>query len=62
MEKYTIAIRKLARYEDLEEQGRLVEMPCAANDMMHLILRPQKAEKYRLSDPYRLRSLKGEAK
>lgn len=40
MEKYTIAIRKLARYEDLEEQGRLVKIPCAVNDVVYLVFTP----------------------
>lgn len=26
------ALEKLARYEDLEEQGRLIELPCAVGD------------------------------
>lgn len=27
-DKYLIAIEKLAHYEDLEEQGKLIELPC----------------------------------
>lgn len=38
MEKYTVAIEKLAAYEDLEEQGRLVKIPCAVNDVVYLVL------------------------
>lgn len=28
---------KLAHYEDLEEQGRLIELPCAVGDTVYLI-------------------------
>ena len=28
---------KLAHYEDLEEQGRLIELPCAVGDMVYWI-------------------------
>ena len=31
------AIRKLAHYEDLEEQGRLIELPCAVGDTVYWI-------------------------
>lgn len=29
------AIEKLAHYEDLEEQGRLIELPCAVGDTVY---------------------------
>lgn len=28
-------LRKLAHYEDLEEQGRLIELPCAVGDTVY---------------------------
>lgn len=31
------ALRKLAHYEDLEEQGRLIELPCAVGDTVYWI-------------------------
>ena len=31
------AMEKLARYEDAEEQGRLVELPCAVGDTVYRI-------------------------
>ena len=30
-------IKKLAHYEDLEEQGRLIELPCKVGDTIYLI-------------------------
>lgn len=30
-------INKLGHYEDLEEQGRLIELPCAVGDTVYLI-------------------------
>ena len=30
-------IDKLAHYEDIEEQGRLIELPCAVGDTVYLI-------------------------
>lgn len=30
-------LEKLAHYEDLEEQGRLIELPCAVGDTVYLI-------------------------
>ena len=30
-------LRKLAHYEDLEEQGRLIELPCAVGDTVYKI-------------------------
>lgn len=35
---YISAAIKLAEYEDLEEQGRLVELPCAIGDKVYLIV------------------------
>lgn len=32
------AMEKLARYEDAEEQGRLVELPCAVNDILYTLV------------------------
>lgn len=32
------AMEKLARYEDAEEQGRLVELPCAVNDILYTLI------------------------
>ena len=32
------AIKKLAHYEDLEEQGRLIELPCAVRSRVYFIL------------------------
>lgn len=29
------ALEKLAHYEDLEEQGRLIELPCAVEDIVY---------------------------
>ena len=34
-----VAMQKLARYENLEEQGRLVELPCAVGDIVWTIVR-----------------------
>ncbi len=34
---YTDAIRKLAEYENLEEQGRLLELPYALNDTVYYL-------------------------
>ena len=36
-DKYLIAVEKLAHYEDLEEQGRLIELPCAVGDTVWAI-------------------------
>lgn len=30
------AIKKLAHYEDIEEQGRLIELPCAVGDTVYV--------------------------
>ena len=30
-------IKKLARYEDLEEQGRLIELPCKVGDTVYFV-------------------------
>lgn len=30
-------LRKLAHYEDLEEQGRLIELPCAVGDTAYVV-------------------------
>lgn len=29
------AIKKLAHYEDIEEQGRMIELPCAVGDILY---------------------------
>ena len=34
---YISAAEKLARYEDLEEQGRLIELPCKIGDTVWLL-------------------------
>lgn len=34
-----VAMRKLARYEDLEEEGRLIKLPCAEGDIVWTIVR-----------------------
>ena len=31
------AIKKLAHYEDLEEQGKLIELPCKVGDTVYAI-------------------------
>ena len=31
------AIQKLAHYEDLEEQGRLIELPCKIGDTVYVV-------------------------
>lgn len=31
------ALRKLAHYEDLEDEGRLIELPCAVGDTVYTI-------------------------
>lgn len=31
-ESVTLMVEKLAHYEDMEEQGRLIELPCAVGD------------------------------
>lgn len=41
------AIEKLAEYEDLEEQGKLLRLPCAVGDTVYLIL-----YEYTLCTPY----------
>ena len=37
-DKYLIAIEKLAHYEDMEEQGRLIELPCAVGDKVWMVV------------------------
>lgn len=32
---YVLAVKKLADYEDLEEQGRLVKLPCNVGDTVY---------------------------
>ncbi len=34
-DKVTTALNKLAEYEDLEEQGRLLELPCKSGDIVY---------------------------
>jgi hypothetical protein len=36
---YTLAdaVEKLAHYEDLEEQGRLIELPCKVGDTVYVV-------------------------
>nr|DAE56203.1 MAG TPA: hypothetical protein [Bacteriophage sp.] len=34
------ALEKLADYEDLEEQGRLVKLPCKVGDVVHVVTSP----------------------
>lgn len=34
---YVLAVKKLADYEDLEEQGRLVKLPCNVGDTVYVI-------------------------
>ena len=34
-----IAMQKLAHYEDLEEEGRLIKLPCADGDIVWTIVR-----------------------
>lgn len=34
---YISAAEKLARYEDLEEQGRLIELPCKIGDTVYVV-------------------------
>lgn len=57
---YKRCIDKLAYYEDLEEQGRLIELPCAVGDEVFIIWGPRyragrsvygiNTGKFRLSD------------
>lgn len=35
--KVTSALNKLAHYEELQEQGRLIELPCAVGTMVYCI-------------------------
>lgn len=37
LNKVTSAMNKLAEYEDLEEQGRLVRLPCAVGDEVYRV-------------------------
>lgn len=37
-EKIAAILKKLAEYEDLEEQGRLVKLPCKVGDDVYYIL------------------------
>lgn len=41
MDKYDtlIAMKRLAHYEDLEEEGRLIKLPCAEGDIVWTIVR-----------------------
>lgn len=32
------ALRKLAHYEDMKEQGRLIELPCAVGDKVWMVV------------------------
>lgn len=34
---YYMALKKLVRYEDLEESGRLIELPCRVGDTLYLL-------------------------
>lgn len=34
---YTEALKKLAEYEDLEEQGRLIKLPCKVWDTVYIV-------------------------
>lgn len=36
--KFTDAMEKLAEYEDLEEQGKLLKLPCAVGDTVYVKL------------------------
>lgn len=36
-ENFKKILAKLGRYEDLEEQGRLIELPCAVGDIVYFI-------------------------
>lgn len=35
--KYAV-VEKLAKYEDLEEQGKLIKLPCAVGDTVYKVL------------------------
>ena len=35
--EYEYAQKKLQHYEDLEEQGRLIELPCAVGDTVYVV-------------------------
>lgn len=37
--KVTNALNKLAEYEDLEEQGKLLKLPCALGDIVYAVCR-----------------------
>ena len=39
-EKITTILKKLADYEDLEEQGRLIKLPCKVGDAVYVVTSP----------------------
>jgi hypothetical protein len=41
---YISAAHKLAEYEDLEEQGKLLKLPCAAGDTIYRVCIPKNDE------------------
>lgn len=47
-------LNRLADYEDLEEQGRLIELPCTVGDVLYKITHPwkqlPKVTKYRVKN------------
>lgn len=47
------AIRKLAEYEDLEEQGKLLRLSCAVGDTVYEVQKPRKR-----IQPYEIISIK----
>ena len=56
---YISAAEKLARYEDLEEQGRLIELPCKVGDTVYYItgihntlIKPAKVEEVYFGDVF----------
>lgn len=49
-DKTRMILEKLAEYEDLEEQGRLIKLPCKAGDTVYVngVLGCGEAEEYRV--------------
>lgn len=48
-----LAIDKLAHFEDLQEQGRLIELPCAVGDILHDNVTSYMVEEFVIKEEYK---------
>lgn len=46
------AMNKLAHYEDLEEQGRLIELPCKVGDTLYWVSKCYLRKQYAIAEVY----------